>query len=190
MNDIHEKGAMEWIVFCQQFLKNPSCVGSVIPSSRFLARKVAGSVAWEECDVVVELGAGTGSFTKYLIMHKPQKTKVILFEKNPAFRAQLKEKFRTVPLYDDAVRLTETLAAEGIEKVDCVVSGLPFAMFSAQQRREILEQIQCILPKGGQFITFQYSPQMYRELCTSFTKVRVGFTFLNIPPAIIYTCYR
>jgi phospholipid N-methyltransferase len=181
---------MEWVVFCRRFLHNPSCIGSVIPSSRYLARKVADSVMWEDCDIVVELGAGTGSFTKYLVANKPSKTKIVLFEKDPVFRAQLKEMYQTIPLYDDAARLTEILAKEGIGRVDCVVSGLPFAMFSAAKRRSILSQVQGALPKDGQFITFQYSPQMYWELCLYFTKVRVGFTLLNVPPAIVYTCRR
>lgn len=190
MNKIYKDRSIEWIVFCRRFLQNPSCIGSVIPSSRYLARKVAGSVVWEGCKTVVELGAGTGSFTKYLMAFKPPGTRVVLFEKDPVFRAKLKEKYRTIPLYDDAARLAEILAAEGIGKVDCIVSGLPFAMFSAAQRRNILAQIQWALPKDGQFITFQYSPQIYRELSLYFTKVSLGFTMLNVPPAIVYTCRR
>lgn len=190
MNEIYRKRSLEWIIFCRRFLQNPSCIGSVIPSSRFLARKVAGSVLWESCETIVELGAGTGSFTRYLMAYKPQRTEVILFEKDPVFRAQLKRKFRAISLYDDAAKLAEMLAAEGIGKVDCVVSGLPFAMFSAEQRQDILTQIQGVLPRGGQFITFQYSPQMYRKLRLNFTKVKVGFTLLNVPPAIVYTCSK
>lgn len=190
MNEINRASSKEWLLFCRRFFHNPSCIGSVMPSSRFLARKMVRSVAWEQCGLIVELGAGTGSCTEYLLANKPQRTKVLVFEKDPVFRAQLAEKFAAVPLYDDAARLAEILAGEGIRRVDCIVSGLPFAMFSDKERQAILAQIHRVLPKGGQFITFQYSPQMYRELCLEFSEVRVGFAFFNLPPAIIYSCRR
>lgn len=190
MNEINKVNTKEWLLFCRRFFHNPSCIGSVMPSSRFLARKMARSIAWERCGLIVELGAGIGSCTEYLLANKPQHTKVLVFEKDPVFRAQLKEKFAALPLYDDAVRLAEILAAEGIRRVDCIVSGLPFAMFAEEERQAILAQIHRLLPKGGQFITFQYSPQMYRELCLKFSEVRLDFTFFNLPPAIIYSCYR
>ena len=190
MTEINRENAKEWLLFCRRFIHNPSCVGSVLPSSRFLARKMVRSVAWEQCGLIVELGAGTGSCTALLLANKPQHTKMLVFEKDPVFRAQLAEKFAAVPLYDDAARLAEILAAEGIRRVDCIVSGLPFAMFSNAERQAVLAQINRVLPKGGQFITFQYSPQMYRELCQKFSEVRVDFTFLNLPPAIIYSCRR
>jgi phospholipid N-methyltransferase len=181
---------MEWLVFCQQFFKNPASVGSIVPSSRFLAHKLVGNIEWAQCKTVVELGAGTGAFTKQLLEHKPVYTRLLVFEKDPIFRAELAVKFRNVPLYDDAVRLVDTLAAEGIEHVECVVCGLPFAMFSHERRQDILAQIQMILETGGQFITFQYSPQLYKELCANFSEVKLGFALLNLPPAIIYTCRR
>lgn len=188
MNETYKTRSVELLVFWQRFLKNPAGIGSLIPSSRFLARKVAGSVKWEGCEVIVELGAGTGSFTKLLMAGKPRHTQVILFEKDPVLRVQLRKKFRGIPLYDDAVFLKEALCAEGVSQVNCVVSGLPFAMFSHDRRRQILAQVRQMLSADGQFITFQYTPQMYRELCRSFSKVEIRFTLFNIPPAIIYIC--
>lgn len=190
MNETNKACALEWLLFCRRFIHAPSCVGSVIPSSRFLARKIVRSVVWEHCRLLVELGAGTGSFTKHLLADKPQYTRFLVFEKDPVFRAQLADKFSGISLYDDAVRLKEILAMDGIRRVDCVVSGLPFAMFSFEQRRTILSQIQSLLPTGGQFITFQYSPQLYWELRLNFSEVRIDFTVFNLPPAIIYSCRR
>jgi len=181
---------MEWIMFWQQFIKHPGCVGSVLPSSRYLARKLVSNIEWDRCKTVVELGAGTGSFTKYLVDAKPARTRLLIFENNSVFRVQLAKRFRGIPLFADAVNLEKILLEEGISGVDCVVSGLPFAVFPDAKRQDILQQVQRVLGFGAQFITFQYSPQIYRELCNHFSKVQIRFTLLNVPPAIIYICRR
>ncbi|MBZ6451536.1 MAG UNVERIFIED_CONTAM: phospholipid methyltransferase, partial [Paenibacillus polymyxa] len=54
----------EYLLFLQGFLTNPQRVGSLIPSSRFLAAKVVESVPWDEVKTVAELGSGTGAITR------------------------------------------------------------------------------------------------------------------------------
>jgi phospholipid N-methyltransferase len=181
---------MEWLLFWQQFIKHPGCVGSILPSSRYLARKLVSNIEWDRCKTVVELGAGTGTFTKYLVDAKPARTKLLIFENNSVFRVLLTKRFREITLFDDATNLEEVLFAEGIKGVDCVVSGLPFAVFPDEKRQDILRQVQRVLGLDAQFITFQYSPQIYRELCSIFSDVQIRFTLLNVPPAIIYICRR
>lgn len=181
---------MEWLLFCQQFIKNPGYVGSILPSSRFLARKLVSNINWHCCNTIVELGAGTGSFTKYLLRHKPPGSRLLVFEKDHVFRMQLAKKFRNISLYTDAASLKNVLLAEGINGVDCIVSGLPFAVLPNEEKQNIFNQIRQVLPSGAQFITFQYSPQIYRELCRNFSEVQIDGTFLNVPPAIIYVCKR
>lgn len=181
---------MEWYMFCRQFVKDPGSVGSLLPSSRYLARNLIREIDWDRCETIIELGAGTGSFTKYLMEAKPAKTKLLVFEKNPIFRLQLVQKFPGISLYNDAVNLEAVLIAKGIRQVDCIVSGLPFAVFSDAKRQHILGQIHRVLQDGAQFITFQYSPQIYRELCVVFSHVQIRFTLLNVPPAILYICRR
>ena len=54
-------------LFFRQWLRSPKSMGSVIPSSRVLARAVAREVAWQPGQYVVELGGGTGAITQGLI---------------------------------------------------------------------------------------------------------------------------
>ena len=55
--------------FFFRYLRNPSGVGAVCPSSRFLARKMVGSAKGVvgKNDVVVELGSGTGAITEFIL---------------------------------------------------------------------------------------------------------------------------
>lgn len=47
-------------------MKSPKNVGSVAPSSRFLAKKMVNQVEWDHIKAVAELGAGTGPITRYI----------------------------------------------------------------------------------------------------------------------------
>ena len=52
------------LVFIQEFLKHPLQIGSIIPSSRFLERRIVEAAEAEAADVIIELGPGTGGVTK------------------------------------------------------------------------------------------------------------------------------
>lgn len=46
-----------FLLFLLAFLKNPKRVGSIFPSSAFLARKIVQSVYWNDVRAIAELGA-------------------------------------------------------------------------------------------------------------------------------------
>ena len=59
-----QKKSDDRVVFLQQFLKNPRQVGSVIPSSRYLERRVVALAEIATARTIVELGTGTGGMTR------------------------------------------------------------------------------------------------------------------------------
>ena len=48
----------EPVLFLKSFLQSPKHVGSIIPSSRFLASKMVKQASWLEAKAVAELGSG------------------------------------------------------------------------------------------------------------------------------------
>lgn len=50
----------ETFLFLQGFLRNPKRVGSVLPSSKFLARKIVRSVRWNEVRTIADWGREQG----------------------------------------------------------------------------------------------------------------------------------
>ena len=48
-------------LFLQGFFKHPVMVGSIIPSSGKLIRKMLGPVDWDNCKVFVEYGPGVST---------------------------------------------------------------------------------------------------------------------------------
>lgn len=178
------------MVFVYKFTRSPKYVGSVSPSSIFLAKKMVGSIPWGQVSTVAELGAGTGAITKYLDKVIKPDTKVILFERDDDLRNKLAEIYPAYSIYKEARSLKGSLILEGVEQLDCIVSGLPFFNFRQSMRDQLLEEIVSSLRPGGIFITFQYSLQMKRQLSQYFNIERIDWVSLNIPPAFVYVCRK
>jgi len=54
-------------MFFRRWLANPLQMGSVIPSSPALCRRIAGQVRRDPDEAVLELGAGTGVVSRALL---------------------------------------------------------------------------------------------------------------------------
>ena len=81
------------MAFLQSFLKSPKQVGSIIPSSRFLERRVTRATRAHRAKLVVELGPGTGVVTEALIARGIPASRLILIEYSPQFSKLLAERF-------------------------------------------------------------------------------------------------
>lgn len=184
------KTMQEKLLFLYKFSQKPGQIGSVTPSSVFLAQKMLEYVPWHEVRQLAELGAGTGAITKYLVSRVPADVKVLLFEKDPYLLSNLKHQFPSCSCYADACSLQSALQKEGLEQLDCILSGLPFFNFTQKLRDQLLEQITSSLRPGGRFIAFQYSQQMRQQLSEQLEIEQVHFVPWNIPPAFIYVCRK
>lgn len=176
--------------FIRRFVRNPKDVGSVAPSSRFLVAKMLAPVPWHRCRTVVELGPGTGAVTEGIVSRLPASAHLLLFERDPVFRQALVERFPQAELFPEASALSRVVQEQGVGPVHAVLSGLPFALFSAERKESILTQVHASLADGGLFIAFQYSLLLLSDLRRIFRRVHVDFTPLNLPPAFIYVCRK
>lgn len=177
-------------LFLKRFLSAPGRIGSIAPSSRFLTRMITQKVPWADARVIVELGPGTGVFTREILRLKRPDTEFLVIERDPQFRQKLEERFPGLLLRSEAVQLNRYLQELGLGSPDVIISGLPFAVFLPELRETILDQVEEALAPGGLFITFQYSLQLHQELNRRFSSVEVSFTLLNVPPAFVYTCRK
>ncbi|MCC3375633.1 class I SAM-dependent methyltransferase [Cohnella sp. REN36] len=178
-----------WL-FMRTFWKRPREVGSVTPSSVYLARAMAKAVPWSEVRAFAELGAGTGAITRYLDRMRYDDTAGHLFEKDPALRRRLSEAYPHYRCHDDALGMTSVLARERLPAFDCIFSGLPFFNFEQGLRDRLLAQISQSLAPGGYFVAFQYSLQMRGQLRRHFDIQELRFVAANFPPAFVYVCRK
>ncbi|MGS2743279.1 class I SAM-dependent methyltransferase [Halomonas sp. LS-001] len=183
--------SQSWL-FLKHFLRSPIAIGSVIPSSRHLAAAMVRCVEWEQADVIIELGAGTGVITQEINTLRCENSTFLSFEYENSLRENLTQRYPNVNFYKNAFQLKDQMAAQqqGKTRADCIISGLPFANFSPQQRSDLLSDIYEVLSPGGLFVAFQYTRQLQPFLISSYDKFDCHRVWANLPPAYVYLCQK
>lgn len=177
--------------FLREFFKANRMVGSVLPSSRFLSKKMLAPISFEQAKVIIELGPGTGVFTKELLRRTRPHTQLIVIELNDAFYEALQAKIKAPNLHlihGSADQITQTLQRLNLPKADYILSSLPLSNFPAALRNTILDEVKNNLQDNGKLIQFQYSRGLQKLYGNFFKEVKIDYTALNLPPAFIYTC--
>jgi phosphatidylethanolamine/phosphatidyl-N-methylethanolamine N-methyltransferase len=179
--------------FFQRFWKEKKMVGAISPSSNFLTNKMLENINFEKTRVLVEIGPGTGVFTKKVLSRMQPDSVFLVFELNTDFFQELQTKIvdkRVVFINDSAEKLQEYLDQFNISKVDAIISSLPLSNFYQRLTLKLLRTFQSCLSDTGKYIQFQYSLKQRKELKHVFSKVKITFTLWNIPPAFVYTCSK
>lgn len=175
------------IIFMKKFLTSPRTIGSITPSSRFLANSMLKNVNWEKVRNIAELGAGTGVFTKEIMHRMHPESRFFVFEVENEMRRCLSER-TGLDVYGSASLLPEVLSVNGLKTVDVIISGLPFAVLPKEVTRAVIDGVINSLDDDGVFVTFQYSLHMRETLEKLFRHVQIRFVSMNIPPAFVYEC--
>ncbi|MPZ65584.1 MAG: methyltransferase domain-containing protein [Pseudonocardiaceae bacterium] len=188
--------------FLAAALRSPLEVGTLLPSGRALARRLAAVVpreaAGQRRQVVVELGAGTGAVTVEIARRAGPGSTLIAIEKDAAMAEQLRSRGLGAEIVTaDALTLPEILADHGLDRADAIVSVLPFTLLPPARQRELVEVIREALHPDGVFTAAAYSagywtPTARRfrdELQRSFHEVvPTRSIWDNVPPAMSYIC--
>ncbi|MFQ3789431.1 class I SAM-dependent methyltransferase [Halomonas sp. A29] len=180
-------------LFARNFFKHPRMLGSIIPSSSFLVRRLLEPVDWERARVIVEYGPGVGTITREILSRLHPDATLIVIETNDDF-----VNFLNRSLSDPRLRViagsAETIEAElerlGFAAADYVVAGLPFSTMPAEIRERILKGSHEALGPEGAMLIYQFSPKVSSDLRQTFTRVESAFEPINIPPARVYFCHK
>lgn len=187
--------------FFWRFVKKPGTVGAVTPSSQNLAKQMVAPFDLKQIDSIVEYGAGTGVFTKYIRDGiDKEKTLFFSFEIDEQLFQISKELLPDVEIIkDSASNINEHLKRHGKSSTDAIVSGLPWAVFSKELQDEILGATLDALKEGGYFTTFTYLHAFYlpaacrirKKFKATFSEVKVSpVVWKNFPPAVVYWCKK
>lgn len=179
--------------FFLQFLTKGTKVGSMVPSSPFLAMKMMQYIPFNNARNFVELGPGTGVFTTQLLERMHADSRLILVELNSLFYQELVDTIsdpRVVIVHGSVLDLEKILKEQNMQQVDCILSSLPLSIFPNDLAVNILNLCKDCLKKEGLFIQFQYSLKYRKKLNGLYRNIKLEFTPLNFPPAFIYSCTK
>lgn len=176
-------------LFLREFARDPLHIAAVAPSSAALAAAMVAPVP--AGGVVVELGPGTGAFTRALQERRPARHLAV--ELNPRWAARLAERHPGVDVaLADAATLPALLAEHGIGAVDAVVSGLPWVAYAGGGLHRVIADA---LAPTGVFTQFAYSATRWAaparrqlvDLRRHFAEVTTTpVVWRNLPPAVVH----
>ena len=176
------------VTFGSELLNNPRPVGSAVPSSRFLARRIAGFLPRNPRGYVVELGAGTGAITAGLLGRGIPADRLIPVERSETMVRLLKRRFPhlNVALGDAAelsALLTTFLGKDDIE-VSYVVSSLPLRSLPEKTVTSILHEVDRVLHKDGKLLQYTYNlGKTPHPALSAFKRRYTTVVWANFPPA-------
>jgi phospholipid N-methyltransferase len=150
-------------VFLRQTGERFQTTGSIMPSSRFLARAITRHLArrGEETVRVLECGPGTGAVTNHIVRHLRPGDRFDLVELNEVFVKALKDQFATQEHWRAVADLAEIHAMPLQEfhseaPYDFIISGLPHTNLPAPVVEEITDCYFQLLKPGGTLSYYEY----------------------------------
>jgi phospholipid N-methyltransferase len=170
-------------------LKRPKEVASIIPSSRFLMRRVVRFADVANARTIVELGPGTGGSTRTLLHAMHPDAKLLAIEIVPQFVRLLRSTVqdpRLVVHEGSAIDIEQALRAHGLPAPDLVLSGIPFSQIPRPVGIEILRHVHDALAPGGRFVAYQARDRVEVLGRQVFGRPRVQLELLNVPPMRVY----
>ena len=182
--------------FAARFVRSPRTVGSLAPSSRRRAQQMVAPMASGPSRPVhiVELGPGTGAFTRAIIERLGPADRFLGVELDPVFADALHRRWPGVEcVCASAESLSALVDERGFGPVDHIVSGLPFATLPAATTQRILDAIGHTLRRGGTFTTFHYLHSYAVPPAAAFRRrmnalmastPATRFVAWNLPPAL------
>jgi phosphatidylethanolamine/phosphatidyl-N-methylethanolamine N-methyltransferase len=179
--------------FFRSWVADPLRVGAVAPSGDSLSRLITQEIRPSD-GPVLELGAGTGTFTRALLARGIRESDLTLVEYGSDFMRILQHRFpRARVLWMDASQLGNCDLFPGAT-VGAVVSGLPLLSMSTRKVMSILSGAFSHVRPAGSFYQFTYGlrcpvPRPILDRL-GLKATRTGATVRNIPPAAVYRITR
>lgn len=181
---------MNGFAFLRNAIRDRS-IGAVTRSSRATIARVVNALP-SPCARVVEYGAGDGVITEALLGRLAPDAMLYGIERSPAFLRELArirdQRFRLCA--GDVRSEMSTLLAQTGGGFDAVISSLPFAIFTSDERAAIVRVTRDALRPGGRFIVCQYTPLILPLIRKHFTRVRIKTAVWNFPPYLVMVATR
>lgn len=189
----------EFGTFVATAVRNPRMVGAATPTSTAVAATVAQVVPTTGTPVVVELGPGTGSLSQGIHARLPVGGRHIGIELGEDLVRYLRTRRPWLEVvHGDAADLLVLLDKLGVDRVDAMVTSIPWSLLDQDLQDDILRQVAAVLAPHAAFTALTYLPagrtaggRHFRDqLGVTFDEVLTHVTWRNLPPILHYLCRR
>ncbi|MBP0463275.1 phosphoethanolamine methyltransferase [Roseomonas sp. PWR1] len=178
-------------LFLRRWLANPLQMGSLVPSSPALGKKIAALIERGPDEVVVELGAGTGAISRALLDGGVPPERLVVVEIVPEMAEHLSRALPGVTVVQgDAFALADALPAALHGRIGTAICGIPLVLLPIERQRAFIDAVEAVAPGRG-FLLYTYcvtSPLPWKALGLSAR--REAFTPFNLPPASVWRYRR
>lgn len=184
----------EFSTFLGAWLREPAATGAISPSSPRLARLMTRALQ-PDGGTVLELGPGTGAFTRAMLELGLPERDLLLVESNARFAALLRRRHpQARVLQMDATQMRRQAEPWDGLQAQAVLSGLPLLTMGPRAQLAIVASAFRALRPGASMLQFTYtascpiSPAVLQRL--GLRAERLGGTLVNLPPASVYRLSR
>jgi len=151
------------LTFLRQFFRDARNTGSIMPSSPALARAMVHSLATGAPQRWLEVGPGTGPFTRALLAAKRPGDRLVIVELSKDFCVRLDADIlqpwkRANPKQAaEVILINAPIEQASLEPgFDHVVCGLPFNNFPPELVERIMVQLRALIRPAGSLRYFAY----------------------------------
>jgi phospholipid N-methyltransferase len=183
------------LAFTRRFIAHYRQIGALVPSSQAVARVMSAAMQpIATGHVIVELGAGTGVFTRQLLRDYPHNP-IVAVELDADLAARLRRNCPTAHIVEgDASQLSAHLSALGFThaQVGGIVSAIPFVSLPDTIRMNIFRAMANVLPTGRPYAQITYFTGAWRkfDLDRWFARDYDQRVWWNVPPAVVMRFIR
>lgn len=176
--------------FLLEGIRNLRTTGTLTRSSSALCQAAIDRIDFAEARTIVELGAGDGVITEYILKQLHPDGKVIAFEVSPELCDDMRAlgDDRLVVAQDSAENIRHWLDKIGADKADHIVSAIPFAALPEELGKDIVRAAKENLRSGGLYNQVHYSLKTKGYYEKAFDSVETHRVWANLPPAWVLYC--
>ena len=161
---------------------------AIVSISDNVTKCIVNKVDFINAEVIVEYGFTKGSITKQLLRRMRRDAVLFVFETNDKFINELSNinDKRLVIINADADKAKMILKNRyKIEKVDFIISTIPFTIADRRKRKRIIARSFNLLKEKGKFISTQHPWLIYNMIKEQSSAISIKPTFMNMPPVFI-----
>ncbi|MCW1432205.1 class I SAM-dependent methyltransferase [Novosphingobium sp. JCM 18896] len=177
-----------WVAV-SEFVRRPDMVGSAVPASARMVRRMLGPLDWHRIGVLVEYGPGTGRFTFEALKRMRSDATLLAIETGEGFVEALRnscDDHRLIVVRGTAQDVNRHLAEQGLKKANCILTGLPFSTLEPDEADAIMRESARALSSSGVLAAYQMRRAIRPLLKRHFASLRSSYEWWNIPPCHLY----